>query len=154
MLGIVDHESDDYTNYKWCCWYSHQKISTMTGGVGNNRIGGDCPNYIIVEISQDTAKKSPGDLKRLAGFQTPAKNYQLMLMLKTQREKNNNNNTVMLIVVGALGTSLKCLKKRLKGQRKNQESYRPQHCSDQLAYQKSPGDLRKCAFRFQWKITS
>ena len=32
----VEHESDDYTNWNWCSWYSHQRIGTRTGGHGNN----------------------------------------------------------------------------------------------------------------------
>ena len=32
----------------------------MTGGPGNNRTGGDCQNYSIIEISQNT-EKNPGD---------------------------------------------------------------------------------------------
>ena len=40
----VEHESDNYTNCNWCSWYSHQRIGTTTGGLGNNRIGRDCPN--------------------------------------------------------------------------------------------------------------
>ena len=29
---------------------SHQRIGIRTGGPGNNEMGGDCPNYSIVEI--------------------------------------------------------------------------------------------------------
>ena len=35
-------------------------IGTGTGGLGNKRMCGDCPNYSIVEIDQNT-EKSPGD---------------------------------------------------------------------------------------------
>ena len=52
----VEHESDDYTNCNWCSWYSHQRISTKTGGLGNNGVGGDCPNSRVVEIGQNTGK--------------------------------------------------------------------------------------------------
>ena len=45
-------------------------------------MGGDCPNYGIIEISQNT-EKSPGDLKRLVITQTPVENHQLMPMGKT-----------------------------------------------------------------------
>ena len=44
-----------------------------------NRRGGDCPNYSIIEISQNT-EKSPEDLRRLSVTQTPVKNHQLMFM--------------------------------------------------------------------------
>ena len=42
-MGIentVEHESDDNSNCNWCSWFG-----IRTGGVGNNRTGGDCPNY-------------------------------------------------------------------------------------------------------------
>ena len=60
----VEQESYDYTNCNGCSWYSHQKIGTMTGGLGNNGTAGDCPNYSIVEIGQNP-ETSPGDLRRL-----------------------------------------------------------------------------------------
>ena len=62
LKKTVEHESDDYTNCG--SWYSHQRIRTRTGGHGNNGTGGDCPNYSIVEIGQNT-EKSPVDLRRL-----------------------------------------------------------------------------------------
>ena len=49
----------------------------VTESIGNQRMIQDYPDYSIVEISQNT-KKSPGDRKRLAFTQTPAKDYQLM----------------------------------------------------------------------------
>ena len=70
----VEHESDDYTNCNWCSWCSHQRIGTWTGGHGNNRTGGDCLNYNIVEIGQN-AEKSLGDLRRVAVTQTAVKNH-------------------------------------------------------------------------------
>ena len=66
----MDHESDSDTNFNWCSWYSHQRIDTKTGGLGNKRISGDHSNYCIIEISQNT-EKSPQDLRRLAVTQTP-----------------------------------------------------------------------------------
>ena len=68
----MEYESDDYTNCKWCFWYSHLRIGTRTGGLGNNGTGGDCQNYSIVEIGRNT-EKSPGDLRKLAVAQTPGK---------------------------------------------------------------------------------
>ena len=67
----VVHESDDYTNYKLCSRYSHQRIDLRTGWVGNNRMSGDHPNNNIILIGQNT-EKSHGDLRRLIVFQTPA----------------------------------------------------------------------------------
>ena len=78
----MEHESDDYTNLNWCSWYNHQRIGSRIGRLGNNRTGGDCPNYSIVEIGQNT-EKSPGDLRRLVVAQTPVRNHQLMLVWKT-----------------------------------------------------------------------
>ena len=52
-IGI---ESDGDTDCKWNAWYSHQRIGTGTGGLGNKRTSGDHPNYTIVEISQNTKK--------------------------------------------------------------------------------------------------
>ena len=60
----MEHESDDYTNCNRYSWYSHQRIGTETRGLGNNGTGGDCSNYNIVEIGQNT-EKSPGDVRRL-----------------------------------------------------------------------------------------
>ena len=31
----VENNSDVYTNYNWCFWYSHQTINRETGGLGN-----------------------------------------------------------------------------------------------------------------------
>ena len=34
LKKIMEHKSDGYTNCNWCSWYSHQRISTWTGGLG------------------------------------------------------------------------------------------------------------------------
>ena len=75
----MEHESDNYTNCNWCSWYSHQRIGTRTGGLGNNWTGGGCPNYSIVEIGQNT-EKSTGDMRRLVVTQTPVRNHLLTLV--------------------------------------------------------------------------
>ena len=60
-------------------------LGTVTKGLAQrledlkNEAGGDCPNYIIVEIGQNT-EKSPGDFRRLAVTQTLVKNHQLTPM--------------------------------------------------------------------------
>ena len=85
LLGnwkTVEHESDGGTNCNRGSWYSHQRIHTGTGGLGNNRPSGEQSNYSIVEISQNT-EKSPGDLRRLAVTQTPVRNHRLKLVWKT-----------------------------------------------------------------------
>ena len=51
-----------------------QRIGTRTGGHGNNGTGGDCQNYCIVQIGQNT-EKNPGDLRRPAVSQTPGENH-------------------------------------------------------------------------------
>ena len=68
----MEHESDVYTNYIWCSWYSNKKIGKKTRGRGNKGTSGNNPNYNIIEISQNT-EKSPGDLTRLVVTQTPVK---------------------------------------------------------------------------------
>ena len=60
-------------------------IIKRTERFGNNGTGGNCPNYSIVEIGQNT-EKSPGDLRRLTVSQTPVKSYQLKLISKTLKE--------------------------------------------------------------------
>ena len=35
---------DGDTNYNWCTWYSHQRISKGTGGLGNKRTCGNIPH--------------------------------------------------------------------------------------------------------------
>ena len=72
LKKTVEHENDDYCN--WCSWYSHQRIDTRTGGLGNKRTRGDHPDYCIIEIGQNI-KKSPGDLRRLAVTQTLVKDH-------------------------------------------------------------------------------
>ena len=81
LKKTMELESVVDTNCNWCAWYSHQRTSTGTGGLGNKRTSGDNPNYSIVEISQNT-EKSPGDLNRLAVTQTSVEN-QLILVWKT-----------------------------------------------------------------------
>ena len=85
----MEHERNGYTNCNWYSWYSHQKIGIGIGGLRNNRMSGDYPNYSIVQIGQNTVK-GPGDLRRLAVTQTPVKDHQLMLIWKTLKELNNN----------------------------------------------------------------
>ena len=51
-LDLVEHKSDDYTNCNWCSGYSHQRIGTRTGGLGNKGTDTDCLNCSIVEIAR------------------------------------------------------------------------------------------------------
>ena len=50
------------------------------------RVGGEHPNYSIIENGQNT-EKSPGDLRRLAVTQTAVKGHQLTLTWKTLMSK-------------------------------------------------------------------
>ena len=59
----MEHESDSDTRCNWNARYSHQRIGTGIGGLGNKRMSGDHLDYSI-EISQNTGK-SPGDLLSL-----------------------------------------------------------------------------------------
>ena len=77
----LEHESVDYTNCNWCPWYSHRRVGSRTGGIGNNATGGGCPNYNIVEIGHNTEKR-PWDLRRLAVTQTQVEEHLLTLMWK------------------------------------------------------------------------
>ena len=54
-------------------------ITKDTGGLGGWRMSRDHPNDSIFENGQNT-EKCPGDLSRLAVFQTPMKNHQIKLM--------------------------------------------------------------------------
>ena len=55
----MEQESDGDTKCNRHARYSHQRIATETGELGNKRTSGDHPNNRIVEISQNF-----GDLKR------------------------------------------------------------------------------------------
>ena len=72
LKKTMEHERDDYTNYKWYANYRLKKIGTGTGGLGNKVTSGNQINCSVVEISQNT-EKSPGDLRRFAITQTPVK---------------------------------------------------------------------------------
>ena len=74
-----ERESNDYTNCNKCSWNSHQGISTKTEGIGNSGTSGDCSNYNILKIGQNT-EEGPGELRLLAVTQSPLENHQLMLI--------------------------------------------------------------------------
>ena len=61
----MEHKIDSDINCNWYARFSHQRIGTRTGGLGNKKTNGDHPNYSIIEIGQNT-EKSPGDLRRVA----------------------------------------------------------------------------------------
>ena len=86
----MEHERDGDTNCNRCALYSHQRIGTGTGGIGNNRTNGDHPNYSIVEIGQNT-----GNLRRFA-IQWETTSY--CLCEKIQKEKNCYNNNIYIYI--------------------------------------------------------
>ena len=59
-----------------------KRIGKGNGKLGNKRTSGDHPDYSFIKIGQNTEKR-PGDLRRLAVAQTPLKDHQLALVLKT-----------------------------------------------------------------------
>ena len=63
-----------------------KKLWMGTGGVGNRSISQGNPNYSIAKIGQNT-EESSGDSRRLSVSQSPVKDYQLMLVWKTQNEQ-------------------------------------------------------------------
>ena len=65
----MKHKSDGDTICNWSAQYSHHRISTGTGGLGNKGTTGDYPNYSIIKIGQNT-EKSPEDFRILAVTQT------------------------------------------------------------------------------------
>ena len=87
----MEHEGDGDTNRNWCTRSNPLRIDTGTGRLRNKRSSGDYPNYIIIQIGQNT-EESPGDLGRLAVTQTPVSNHQLTFLWKTLKEWNNNKN--------------------------------------------------------------
>ena len=44
LIKNMEREVDGDTNCNWSARYSHQKIGTETGGLGNTRISGDHPD--------------------------------------------------------------------------------------------------------------
>ena len=81
----MEHERNGDTSCKWCSWYSHQRIVTRTGGLGNKKTSGIYPNYCITEIDQNT-ETSPGGLRRLAVPQTPVKDISTNADMKNSQE--------------------------------------------------------------------
>ena len=69
----MKHDGD--INSNWRTRFSHWRIDTGTGRLGNERTSGDHPIYSIVDIGWNI-KKSPGYLRKLAVTQTPVKKKQ------------------------------------------------------------------------------
>ena len=58
----------------WRGWNGSQRLGKRAGRIRNRRRNRDHLNYSIVKIGQNT-EKSPGDLRKLAVTQTPAKDH-------------------------------------------------------------------------------
>ena len=56
LKKTMTHESDGDTNCNWRARYSHQRIGTRAGRLGNKTKSGDHPNYSIIAIGQNTWK--------------------------------------------------------------------------------------------------
>ena len=85
-LKKLGHESDNYTVIGR--YIVIGALGTVTKGLVQGLedwTGGDCLNYSIIEISQNT-EKSPEDLRGLAVTQTPVENHHLTLMWKTVKK--------------------------------------------------------------------
>ena len=63
----------------------HTETKGLVQGLEDLEITGQCPNYSIVVIGQNT-EKSSGDSKRLAVTQNLVKNHQLTLIWNTLME--------------------------------------------------------------------
>ena len=75
----MEYENDNDTNCNGCTRYSHQRIHTKTGVVGNKTTSANHPNYSIIKIDKNT-EKIPGLFRRFAVTQTPLRSYQLTQM--------------------------------------------------------------------------
>ena len=69
LKKTIKHENDGDTNCNQCARYSHQRIGTRIGKLGNKNTSRDHPNDSTVKIGQNV-EKSPGDLGRRAVNQT------------------------------------------------------------------------------------
>ena len=131
-------------------------IGTRTGILWNNWTGGDCPNYNIVEIGQNTAK-CPGDMRRLVATQTEAGKHQLTLVRKTWKEVDiiiiikkiwYMKVMVISVVFSALGIIPKWLVKgtsRLRNKRTSGDHKFYTIIKIGQNTEKSSGDLRRLA---------
>ena len=63
-------------------WSGLQKFGTETGETGNQRKNRDYPDHSSIKIRLNT-QKTPGDPRKLAVVQTPAKIHQVMLVTKS-----------------------------------------------------------------------
>ena len=75
----MEYEDDSYINCNWSARDNPQSLGI------ENRTSRDYSNNNFVKIGQHTVK-SPGDLRRLAVWQTPVKDHLLKLMENTLKE--------------------------------------------------------------------
>ena len=67
----MEYESDGDTNCIQDTRYSHPRIGTGTGGLGNKMTSGDHQNCSIIKVGQNT-EKSPWDMKEIVVTETLA----------------------------------------------------------------------------------
>ena len=75
----MEDEGDDDTNSNSSVPCNLQMVGRRTGGFGNKTRSGEHPSCSVVKLDQST-KKSPQDLRRVAITQTPVENHQLTLV--------------------------------------------------------------------------
>ena len=78
----MKHERDGDTNCSECTWNDPKTIDKGNRRLKYQRISGDCLDYSIIKIGQNT-EESPGDSRRFSVIQTPMRNHQVMLVWKT-----------------------------------------------------------------------
>ena len=78
----MEHEIPGDTICNLCPRYSHERIDKGQEDLEIRRTNGDHPNDSIVKIDQNT-EMGPGELRKLAAPQIPAKNHQLNMVTKT-----------------------------------------------------------------------
>ena len=75
-MKAEEHESDGDTN---CSWRNSQRLGKGTGRVTKKRTNRDNPKYSMVDIDQNTEKRTE-DQMRFAVTQTPVKDHHLTLV--------------------------------------------------------------------------
>ena len=131
--GVKNSQKKTNNNY-WCARYNHQRISTRTGGLRNNRTSREHQNYCINQNSE----KGSGDWRRFAVSQTPVRNQSVTAGVKNSQKKTNNNYWCARYNHQRIST-------RTGGLRNNRTSREHQNYWISQNNEKSSGDLRRFA---------
>ena len=97
LKNTMEHEDYGDINCDSCTSDNSQRIDNGNGRLGNKRTSRDHLDNSIIKIGQNT-EKSPGDLRKLAVTQIPARNQQLTLVGKSLKGVNNDNNNILFLV--------------------------------------------------------